>query len=80
MKWVKDALKNEMGLGCPRNKMDQGSPWCYMNWPSRNTEQCKLKERITHEIGMADTSAYKPRSGTVNKGKQNHSRNNAVAW
>ena len=29
---------------------------------------------------MADTSAYKPRSGTVNKGKQHHSENNAVAW
>ena len=29
---------------------------------------------------MAGTSAYKPRSGTVNKGKQHHSENNAVAW
>ena len=29
---------------------------------------------------MAGTTARKPRSGTVNKGKQNHSRNNAVAW
>ena len=40
-----------------------------MNYPSRNTGQCKLKEEITYEIGMTSTSARKPRSGMVNKGK-----------
>ena len=29
---------------------------------------------------MADTSARKPRSSKVNKGKGYHSRNNAMAW
>ena len=29
---------------------------------------------------MVDTSARKPRSGIVNKGKQHHSKNNAVGW
>jgi len=79
MKWAKDAPKNETGLGCPRNKMDRRSPRCYMNWPSRNIGQCILKEGITHKTSMADTSAHKPRSGIVNKGKQHHSENNAVA-
>ena len=29
---------------------------------------------------MVGTSARKPRSGTVNKGKQLHSKNNVVGW
>ena len=29
---------------------------------------------------MAGTSACKPRSGIVNKGKQHHSKNDAMAW
>ena len=29
---------------------------------------------------MASTSAHKPRSSKVNKGKGYHSKNNAVAW
>ena len=40
----------------------------------------KLKEGITYETGMADTSARKPRSSKVNKGKGYHSRNNVVVW
>ena len=80
MKWAKDAPKNEMSEGCPMNRMGWGSPRCYMDWPSRNTRQCKLKEGITYETGMAGTSTRKPRSGTINKGKQHYSRNNAVAW
>ena len=51
-----------------------------MNWSSKNAEQQKLKERITYETSMADTSAHKPKSSKVNKDKRYYDRNNAVAW
>ena len=53
MKCAKNAPRNETGWRCPRNKMGGESPRCYMDWPSRNTGQCKLKEGIAHETGMA---------------------------
>ena len=80
MKQADAAQMNETGQECSRNKMGQGSPRCYMNWLNRNVGQQKLKEGITYETGMADTSACKPRSSKVNKGKRYHSKNNVVTW
>ena len=49
--------------------MGRRNPRCDMNWPSRNTGQCKLKEMITYETSTVGISARKPKSSTVSKGK-----------
>ena len=66
MKQVEDAQRNKMGQGCPK--------W-YENWPNRNTGQRKLRGKVIHGTGRAS-----PNEAHQTQVKQYHGKSNVMAW